>query len=378
MGIYNSFKDKTHGSTWSVLVTLLFAVLACPVRGQVVSRPDLFKIEKFATFSLPPLADFGLLISDGSRGFPTGLLVSTGPTTDRNNLLFISPSGQVSVFKDGFTSNEGLTFARGAYGAGALVSEIADGKIVRLLPDKSTSVFSSGFTQPNVGFGPAQIAYGPDPNGILPEVLYATDYTSGNIMRVNPDGTTSVFAAVAAHSKGISAVTASYGGGFIVSTFNRNTDPFTGQIFHVSADGSSVTQMTQGVTGLQLLATGDSQAFPGTLHNSITDLIDGKIFVPSIGLGPSDDGNVSILNPDGTLSPFISNIDASSVVFDSNYALGGGMFVTDVDRDNGEETIYRVTAVSAVPEPSIWVMNGLGFVGLIAFTRVRSRRLDIH
>lgn len=108
-----------------------------------MARPDLFKIEPLTRLSLPdPLVGFGLALSDGTNGFPRGLLVSTGPQTVTDRVLFVDPSGNASVFKTGFVSNEGLAFA-------------------------------TGFTPAGSGQGPAQLTYGPG------GVLYATDLSAG-------------------------------------------------------------------------------------------------------------------------------------------------------------------------------------------------------
>ncbi len=364
--------NSTRLNRRTVALVGVLVLFSCVVGARnltatpILARPDLFKIKKYAEFTIPPLASFSLVLSDGSQGFQSGLIVGTGPIPDRDRLLFIDPSSrQASVLAEGFTSNEGLVFARGSYGNGLFVSEIADGKVLRLLPDKSKPVFSSDFTQPNEGLGPAQMVYGPDPTGQLPEVLYVTDFASGTVKRVNPDGTASQFAVLTALAKGLAVdVLGLYGGGFIGSTFNFNSQPFTGQIFHISPDGASVIPFPLAVTGLQLLATGNASAFDSPFLGAVRNIVDGKVFVPSIGLAPSHDGSISILNPNGTLSPFLSGIDASSIVFDTNHILGGGMFVTDVDGVNGEQTIYRI---AAIPEPASYLLLGLGIFALFGF-----------
>jgi hypothetical protein len=48
------------------------------------------------------------------------------------------------------------------------------------------------------------------------------------------------------------------------------------------------------------------------------------------------------MNPDGRLTRFITNIDATSVAFDSNGILGGGIFIADFNEELGAGKIWRV------------------------------------
>ena len=128
---------------------------------------------------------------------------------------------------------------------------------------------------------------------------------------------------------------------FIVSNFNFNSDPGTGNIFSVSNDGSNVEQIIGGLDGLQLLTQGPGGKFGN------------DIYVTSEGLTPLDadnDGAVFRLNEKNELTPFITNIDASQVAFDTQGVLGGGMFVTDWEgtfTGTGPEQIWQVTPKSS-------------------------------
>jgi hypothetical protein len=247
-----------------------------------LARPDLFKIEPFTHLSLPdPLVGFALAVSDGTKGFPRGLLVSTGPQAVTDRVLFIDPNGNASVFKTGFVSNEGLAFATGAYGQGLFVGEIQQGTIVRLLPDKTTSTFSTGFTPAGSGLGPAQLTYGPG------GALYATDFASGTIRRVNADGSTQIFASnLPIQTKGIVFdPTGVYGGSFVASNFTFLSQPGQGDIFSISSDGNTVTQLSSGLSGVDFLTFGDPAAFQGPQFSQITVILGDKILVSSVGLG---------------------------------------------------------------------------------------------
>ena len=68
------------------------------------------------------------------------------------------------------------------------------------------------------------------------------------------------------------------------------------------------------------------------------------------------------------LSPFITNIDASDVVFDPTNVVGGGLFVNDVDR----KMIWHVTAV---PEPSSIGLLVIGLGPTAGFLAVRFKRV---
>jgi hypothetical protein len=326
------------------------------VSAAPIIHDSRFKIEKFAEFDLKPLRSFGMAISDGTNGFSKGLFVSTGPLPDRDRLLFIDPLGNISVFKDGLVSNEGLIFAEGSYGNGLFVGEIAQGRILRLQSDGSASVFSTGFSQPipnSISLGPAQLTYGPDPKGIYEQVLYASDFSSGNILRVNPDGSTELFASLASLPL-LRKAAAFQCAKCYTSNFNFNSNPGTGTISSVALNGTS-QNLISGLEGLQLMTAAPG----GTFGNGI--------YVASEGLAPivaNNDGGVFILEQNGnSLQPFVTGIDASQVVFDTQNILGGGMFISDFNEALSPDklnTIWRVTPTSGnivysnpcVPEPS--------------------------
>lgn len=270
------------------------------------------------------------------------MFVSTGPLPSWDTLLFINPTGEVSVFKDGFVSNEGLAFARGSYGEGMFIGELQNGRILRLLPDGTVSVFSSGFTQPPEGLGPAQFTYGPDPEGILDEVLYASDFSSGNILRVNPDGTTKVFASTVARQKAIAHAPGFCGGDFVASNFNFDGDPNTGSIFSISADGQTVTQQITGLEGLQFMTLSPGGAFGDYVYVAAED----DIQQPE----EMNDGLVYTLSKSCELKPFMTQIDANNVVFDTQGVLGGGMFVSGADQFGVPEKQNIIWRVVPVPE----------------------------
>jgi hypothetical protein len=113
--------------------------------------------------------------------------------------------------------------------------------------------------------------------------------------------------------------------------------------------------LISGLEGLQLMTAAPG----GTFGNGI--------YVASEGLAPivaNNDGGVFILEQNGnSLQPFVTGIDASQVVFDTQNILGGGMFISDFNEALSPDklnTIWRVTPTSGnivysnpcVPEPS--------------------------
>ncbi len=145
----------------------------------------------FADFSTLPGAPkpWQLTITSGENGFAPGLYATTGPFSGgRSGSLYrFDSAGTPTVVRSGFTSNESIVFAQGLYGDGMLVSDILGRQILRLSSDGTLSQFAAVGSAP---FGPAVMAYGPD------GWLYVTDASSGSILRIAPDGTSSIYASL--------------------------------------------------------------------------------------------------------------------------------------------------------------------------------------
>jgi len=340
---HSPVRGSSKSKFLSVLISLCcISQLSPPASAVPVATNPAFHVEPFADLaSFGRLLAFGLHISSGENGFPAGLYVTSGPLADdrSDRLIRINPAGSMNLVLNGLVSNESLVFARGGYGDGMLITEPRNGRILRLLADGSLTPFSTGFTPP---FGPAVLTYGPDPENPANEVLYATDFSSGNVRIVRPDGSTDNFASVSARAKSVvTDLTSIYGGAFVVGQFNFRANPDTGAIFTVSADGEAVNTLVGGLNDVQLIAAG-----PGGVFGE-------NFFVPSEGRDFPDpvigDGSVSILSPDGTLVPFLTNIDATSIAFDIAGVLGvpNAMYVTDIfaEPDGAFSKIYRVTFV---------------------------------
>jgi len=128
-----------------------------------------------------------ITITAGENGFASGLYATTGPFPDgRSGTLYrVDFNGSITEVKNGFNTIESLVFARGNYGDGILTSDIRGQQIQRLLADGTVTTFASLGSSP---LGPAILSYGPD------NFLYVTDFASGDILKIDTDGTYSVFA----------------------------------------------------------------------------------------------------------------------------------------------------------------------------------------
>jgi hypothetical protein len=292
-----------------------------------------FKLERFADLAgYPRNWAFHLTITKGENGFPAGMYVTGGPSfgadKEMRRLFHIDKSGKVAVVEDRFEKGvETLVFARGAYGQGMLLSEPQSMRINRLLGDGTLTTFATLGTAP---FGPTGLAYGPDNN------LYVTDFTSGTVLRLLPDGRSDTFANVPLLARGKSDVTGAkggsneptaFGGGLVVSTFSvrsRDAEPHRlDALYSVSPNGREVRALATGLTGVEFMAVGPGGAFGS------------DIFVAVHGTDLNGDGGVYKLAPDGTLTPFLTGIDATHVAFDTEGVLGGGMFIADINNPWG-------------------------------------------
>jgi hypothetical protein len=192
---------------------------------------------------------FQLTISSGQNGFAPGLYVTSGPLAGpRSDRLFrVDATGQVSVVMDGFNSNESLVFAQGAYGDGLLISEPREQRILRLLSDGTISTFATLGTAP---FGPADITYGDD------GMLYTTDFAGNRILRLLPDGSSTVYGSVsqgaAANSAfgGAKAIERDGVGGFIVGEFTDDPIPTGNGSLTPVPEPSSFLLLSAGFCGL--------------------------------------------------------------------------------------------------------------------------------
>ncbi|HWE35263.1 MAG TPA: hypothetical protein VG406_01725 [Isosphaeraceae bacterium] len=341
---------------------LVFVALAAPtalgvrpaIAQPVLTDPVHFRIDLYADFrSLPgnPRARSALL-SDGTNGFPAGLYVTGGFDRPDTPILLVDAPSHVTVFKDGLPTNEALLFAQGGYGSGMFVSEPLDLAIKRLLPDGTLTTFAT------VGKGPA----GPFEMTYFQGSLLVTDGSDGTIVRVNPDGSSHTFATIPIPPAGPDAfpgaqailtlsspAAARFGGPILASNFDDGPGLTQDSIFVVSADGKTVTTIASPVQKPTSLTEGPGGAFGN------------NIFVSQLGINSQNStGQVSILAPDGTLTPFLKGIDASDVVFDTKDVLGGGMFIMDGNGSPTGDLPGRIWRVRAVPAPGAALLLAIG------------------
>lgn len=123
--------------------------------------------------------------------------------------------------------------------------------------------------------------------------LIVADGSGGHLLRVNPDGTSQVFASIPISQTGLSVVkgamtlnaseAADFGGALLVTVFNQ--DSTNDSVFIVSADGKTVTPIASGL--LEPFADFPAQG-PGGAFGS-------NIFIPQ-------NGRVCDRNPGGRCS----------------------------------------------------------------------------
>src|SRR5690606_20171841 len=123
-------------------------------------------------------------------------------------------------------------------------------------------------------------------------------------------------------------------------------------IFSVSSSGT-ITPLATGLNGVELLTLG-----PGGVFSE-------DLFLATLGTRFNSDGAIYTLSPDGALTPFMTNIDAIHVAFDTEGVLGGGMFVSDLTQRAGSGKICRVTPTSVVPEPSSFTLVAFPLIVLL-------------
>jgi hypothetical protein len=351
----NATAQQRHASGMRFALSVLIIgagslLLLLPGRGSgsqtglpKLADPTKFQVELFVDLAqFGRLKAFQLRLSDGKQGFPRGLYVTSGPANDdrSDRLVRVDGFGKASIVRDGFVSNETMVFARWKYGKGILVSEPLTQRILRISPRGDVHVFAKVGTKP---FGPAGLLYGTDHN------LYVTDFSGARLLRVSPRGKAFVFAKVPAEKPkpkpgtvagpkggfggfgGGSGGGGGAGGSFVVSTYAAGPEPTgLGAIYVVSPTGRSLKRLFKGMDGIEFIAPGPGGAF-------------GKnVFVPTAGGDENGDGGLYTLDRRRAMRPFMTGVDAVSVVFDTKAVLGGGMFVSDINDSQGAGKIWRV------------------------------------
>lgn len=354
-----------------------------------LADPEKFRVEPFADLAGHPNNwAFQLTLTEGENGFPAGLYITGGPSfqsDDDPRILFrVDAGGEVHVVENRFTNGvENLVFTKGAYGDGMLLTEPQSLKISRLRSDGSLTTFATLGTAP---FGPAGMTYGSD------GLIYVSDFTSGKLLRLYPNGTTEEFTTIVLASAPVSWMkpclydpSSRYGGGFIVATFSSRVDDFEphglDSLYSVSTDGRKVEKLAGGFTGIGFLTLGPGGDFGKNLY------------IASQGSRKYADGGIYTMTPLGDVAPFMTGIDGVHVVFDTTGVLGGGMFVADMVNwvegpRNPSSKIWRVVpiadtgpALPAVSRKNCWKVKIVALVllvllGLIlvAFQRRKKRK----
>ena len=339
------------------------SILAC----SLVSSDALAGLYVYADFSIlpdQPTKAFDLLLSNGENGFQKGLYVSTdfvGP----QELLRVDGPNQISVVKDGIGVNESLIFAQGSYRTGMFITQPNNLSIVRLLSDGTLTTFANLRTGP---LGPSGMAYAPD------GTLLVTNAYGGNILRVNPDGSSSVFATLPgagpeARPFGITTLPASlaaaFGGPILVGTFETPLEVHNDKIYVFSADGQLIKEVAQGLDHLEYI-----NPSPGLPY------FEPGVFLSEFGTDVNGSGRVSLLEPDGTIIPLLSGLNPASVVFDTQGILfkTPTMCIADMNANiiNQPEPSGSLSGrIDCVPEPGSLTLFAVSIFGFFA---VRSAR----
>jgi sugar lactone lactonase YvrE len=272
-------------------------------------------------------------------------VTETGGTPNSGNIDEFAPDGTETSppFASGLNFPYGLAFDSSG---NLFVASIGTEDIYRYTPDGTQSIFASGLNDPH---GLAFNSAGD---------LFDADYNSGSIYEFVPNGNET-------HTTFATGLTP-YALAFNSSGDLFEADHFTGMIYEFAPNG------TQSV-----FATGLDLPF-GLAFNSAGDLFEAD----------EGSGNIYEFTPNGTPSTFASGLrDPSDVAFDTS----GNLYVTEFNGNIDEfapDGVESPTpfasglsnptflAFESVPEPSTWVMFGIGLVLLLGislqnFTRRR-------
>jgi len=336
----------------AVLVLAISIVFVIPSASSafgdpIMADPDNFDVELFFDFETVPdrQKPFFLLFADEEDGFPPGLYVTT-PFTGDDKLWRLEGKSLDDLFVviDDLSNPEGLILAQGEYGEGMFIAELTGFGISRVTPELTLEDFLLPDIPP---FGPTQMAFTPE------GILLAIDFFGNSLVMINPDGTSSVITAIpppptplagvaAAKSTPIVFTAASrtlYGADVLVGQFSitdATPDPLMDNSIFKIIGGEIVGTLVSGLSGLESMTIGPGGSFGD------------ELYIAELGGDGNANGAVSIVTPEGIVIPFMSNIDAATVAFDTKGILGGGMFVSDFNDGLGSGKIWHVTATQPV------------------------------
>lgn len=318
-----------------------------------------------------------MVISDGSQGFPKGILATTGPFpgTRSDRLYHIDPQGKVSVLMDGLAGSQQLIWATGKYREAGelLVSEPISGQI-RAISEGGRKITVVADLAPVV---PSGLTIGPDiMGGTGEDVLYVTDMgqtpEAGAVWRVPPPGSgdkpqkvsdvplpklpdaatpatagrllraragdyggLTVAKAVACACRGTESMLAGLGDqpSLMTFTWSISSMGLTDEPL-MNVDGVVAISKDAGAVGMKSrLAHGRMNAimFPSFGPGSST--FGSGLYVPMLG-SPSKQRNGGVTVVEGEKrTNFVTNLHATSVVFDEQGVMGepGAMYVAAFD-----------------------------------------------
>jgi len=295
----------------------------------------------FSAFAAPVVLDAGYTVSLVATGFGSATGLAISPTGD----IFVSTEGgsssilrvdqtthAVSTYATGFSYSDDLAFDTSGR-LFVLSGTGAPRNLMQVFSDGTSSVYKTGFSY-TVGLAPTN--------------------DGGLVLGNSGDGT-------------ISLVSSSGAVSTYLSGFGGPNGPFG-----VSVDDAGNLYVVQHGTGQVFMSTPDkSVSLLATLTPFGPTFLDvsssGAVFV-------SDSANATIYKIDGgVVTTFATGftgkssppgIGPSDLAFDSS----GNLYIADAN------SLWEISPVAPVPEPSTMLMLGSGLVGLIGYGRKRLKK----
>lgn len=178
----------TFRSNTVTVLSIWLASIAGVSAQPMLEDPDRFQIELFAELedveSLPKAIT--LLILSDANDFDPGLYFTSGYIPSghpgKTGVFFISLDGEVRTLTDELDAFA-LVSPTAQYGEGLIVSDVEDGRLVRVFANGAVETFSEGDSL----FG---LTFGPD------GLLYGTGFDGGIIYRIDENGIRQPFASI--------------------------------------------------------------------------------------------------------------------------------------------------------------------------------------
>jgi DNA-binding beta-propeller fold protein YncE len=275
-------------------------------------------------------------LAQGQNLFVTS---SAGGNPNDHHIYEFTPDGTRSTFASSLASGEGLAFDS----AGNLFESDWDGNVFEFMPGRAQSTFASGLGH----------LYGMAFNN-AGNLFVVAGWPSGTIYQFTPQGVRSTFA---------SGLNGPYGLAFNSMGDLFVSDEYGGEIYKITPGGSRSTFASGLIdpTGLAFDSAGNLLVSQGS---------------PTY---PNGSGNITKFTPKGTSSTFASS-GLGNLPYGLAFDSAGNLFVASAYiykiAPDGTQSIFAgnldspgFLAFQLVPEPSTWVMVGIGAVALFGIRR---------